>query len=36
MTYEEIAEALHIPSGTVKTRMRMALTKLRATLAGAG
>ncbi|HPM80024.1 MAG TPA: RNA polymerase sigma factor [Candidatus Anammoximicrobium sp.] len=35
MTYEEIAEALHIPSGTVKTRMRMALTKLRATLAGA-
>ena len=35
MTYEEIAEALHIPSGTVKTRMRLALIKLRATLAEA-
>ncbi len=35
MTYEEIAEALGIPSGTVKTRMRLALTKLRATLAEA-
>jgi len=32
MTYEEIAEALHIPSGTVKTRMRLALTRLRASL----
>jgi RNA polymerase sigma-70 factor (ECF subfamily) len=35
MTYEEIAEALHIPSGTVKTRMRLALSKLRASLAEA-
>ena len=35
MTYEEIAEALRIPSGTVKTRMRLALIKLRATLAEA-
>ena len=35
MTYEEIAEALGIPSGTVKTRMRLALIKLRATLAEA-
>ncbi len=33
LTYEEIAEALGIPSGTVKTRMRLALTKLRTTLA---
>ena len=33
MTYEEIAESLGIPSGTVKTRMRLALTKLRTTLA---
>jgi len=29
LTYEAIAEALSIPVGTVKTRMRMALTKLR-------
>lgn len=35
MTYEEIAEALGIPSGTVKTRMRLALAKLRTTLAEA-
>ena len=34
MTYEEIAEALGIPSGTVKTRMRLALTHLRTALAG--
>lgn len=33
MTYEEIGEALDIPSGTVKTRMRMALIKLREVLA---
>jgi RNA polymerase sigma-70 factor (ECF subfamily) len=33
MTYEEIAEALGIPSGTVKTRMRLALAKLRTSLA---
>lgn len=33
MTYEEIAAALNIPTGTVKTRMRMALTRLRETLA---
>ena len=35
MTYEEIAASLGIPSGTVKTRMRLALIKLRATLAEA-
>ena len=29
MTYEEIAEAIHVPVGTVKTRMRLALEKLR-------
>jgi RNA polymerase sigma factor (sigma-70 family) len=33
MTYEEIAEAIGIPTGTVKTRMRLALTKLRQVLA---
>jgi RNA polymerase sigma factor (sigma-70 family) len=33
LTYEEIAEALEIPSGTVKTRMRLALTRLREVLA---
>jgi RNA polymerase sigma-70 factor (ECF subfamily) len=33
LTYEEIGEALEIPSGTVKTRMRMALIKLREVLA---
>ncbi|PQO44023.1 RNA polymerase sigma factor [Blastopirellula marina] len=33
MTYDEIAVALDIPSGTVKTRMRMALEKLRTVLA---
>lgn len=33
MTYEEIGEALGLPSGTVKTRMRMALIKLREVLA---
>jgi RNA polymerase sigma-70 factor (ECF subfamily) len=33
MTYEEIGEALDIPSGTVKTRMRLALIKLREALA---
>jgi len=32
MTYQEIAEAIKIPVGTVKTRMRLALTKLRAVL----
>jgi len=29
MTYEEIARAINIPVGTVKTRMRLALSKLR-------
>ncbi|MFI4876150.1 MAG: RNA polymerase sigma factor [Blastopirellula sp. JB062] len=33
MTYDEIAAALDIPSGTVKTRMRMALENLRTILA---
>lgn len=33
MTYEEIAEAVGIPLGTVKTRMRLAITKLRVALA---
>jgi RNA polymerase sigma-70 factor (ECF subfamily) len=32
MTYEQIAEAISIPVGTVKTRMRLALTKLREAL----
>jgi len=33
LKYEEIAEAAGIPLGTVKTRMRLALTKLRQALA---
>jgi RNA polymerase sigma-70 factor (ECF subfamily) len=33
MTYEEIADSLGVPTGTVKTRMRLALTKLRSVLA---
>jgi RNA polymerase sigma-70 factor (ECF subfamily) len=33
MSYEEIAEAVGIPLGTVKTRMRLAITRLRQTLA---
>ena len=33
MTYDEIAESIGIPAGTVKTRMRLAITKLRETLA---
>ncbi|MDP7015770.1 MAG: RNA polymerase sigma factor [Pirellulaceae bacterium] len=32
MTYEEIAETLDLPTGTVKTRMRLALNKLREVL----
>lgn len=32
LTYEEIAETLKIPTGTVKTRMRMALAQLREAL----
>jgi len=35
LTYEEIAAATAIPIGTVKTRMRMALAKLRGALGGA-
>ncbi len=31
-TYEEIAQAMEIPIGTVKTRMRLALSKLRGAL----
>lgn len=33
MTFEEIAESLHLPLGTVKTRMRKALMELRAAFA---
>ena len=33
MTYDEIGEALGLPTGTVKTRMRLALTKLRKAVA---
>lgn len=33
MTYDEIAVAIGVPTGTVKTRMRLAVTKLRAALA---
>lgn len=33
LTYEEIAETMGIPAGTVKTRMRLALLKLREVLA---
>ncbi len=32
LTYEEIATLMNIPAGTVKTRMRLALEKLRAAL----
>jgi RNA polymerase sigma-70 factor (ECF subfamily) len=32
MTYDEIAVAIGIPTGTVKTRMRLAVTKLRLAL----
>jgi RNA polymerase sigma factor (sigma-70 family) len=32
LTYEEIAETLSLPLGTVKTRMRLALSKLRQVL----
>jgi RNA polymerase sigma-70 factor (ECF subfamily) len=34
MTYEQIAQMLALPVGTVKTRMRSALSKLRETLIG--
>jgi RNA polymerase sigma factor (sigma-70 family) len=33
LTYEEIAATLDVPTGTVKTRMRLALTRLREVLA---
>jgi RNA polymerase sigma factor (sigma-70 family) len=33
MTYEEIAQSINVPVGTVKTRMRLALGKLRQALA---
>jgi RNA polymerase sigma-70 factor (ECF subfamily) len=33
LTYEEIAELLDVPTGTVKTRMRLALQRLREVLA---
>jgi RNA polymerase sigma-70 factor (ECF subfamily) len=32
LTYEEIAEMLEVPTGTVKTRMRLALSRLREVL----
>ena len=32
LTYDEIAESIGIPTGTVKTRMRLALSKLRSAL----
>ena len=32
MTYEEIGEAIGVPTGTAKTRMRLAITKLRKVL----
>jgi RNA polymerase sigma-70 factor (ECF subfamily) len=32
LTYEEIAELLSVPTGTVKTRMRLALGRLREVL----
>ncbi len=32
LSYQEIAQAIGIPLNTVKTRMRLALTKLRAAL----
>jgi RNA polymerase sigma-70 factor (ECF subfamily) len=32
MTYEQIAETLDVPTGTVKTRMRLALARLRGAL----
>lgn len=32
-TYEQIAELLEVPTGTVKTRMRLAIQRLRETLA---
>ena len=34
MTYEQIAQSISIPVGTVKTRMRLALSKLRGALEG--
>jgi len=34
LTYDEIARSLDIPTGTVKTRMRLALAKLREVLEG--
>ena len=33
LTYEEIGKMLELPTGTVKTRMRLALTKLREAVA---
>ncbi len=33
LTYDQIAQSIDIPVGTVKTRMRLALSKLRASLA---
>jgi RNA polymerase sigma-70 factor, ECF subfamily len=32
LTYEEIAEMLSVPTGTIKTRMRLALARLREAL----
>ncbi len=34
MTYQQIAQSTSLPVGTVKTRMRLALSKLREALEG--
>jgi len=36
MTYQQIAEAMNLPVGTVKTRMRLALERIREALGSKG